>query len=131
MSKADDECSFMDEVAQYEKDNPINFDLIGRKMLKQAERRVRSSREKYRFKNQLRNITHNEIKDHVGKMKKLFSFTLVKIEATRVKGRIDILEVDRNNRYVGVEIKKFANKAELGRFQQYNKFFFLVEMERI
>ncbi|MCW3793787.1 hypothetical protein OM416_19525 [Paenibacillus sp. LS1] len=78
MSKAEDEYSFMDEVAQYEKENPINFDFIGREMLKKAERSVRSNAEKYRYKNQLRNITHNEIRDHVAKkMKKLFSSTLV------------------------------------------------------
>lgn len=68
----------MDEIAQYEKDNPIDFNLIGKNMLKQAERSFRSSREMYRYKNQLKNITHDEIRDHVAKkVKKLFSLTLV------------------------------------------------------
>ncbi|MGM1044507.1 MAG: hypothetical protein ACQEXX_00010 [Bacillota bacterium] len=74
MSKTNDDYSILDEIAQYEKENPVDFDLIGKQMLKQAERRVRSSQEMYRYNNQLRNITHNEIRDYVAKkVKKLFS----------------------------------------------------------
>ncbi|MEK4277639.1 endonuclease NucS domain-containing protein [Paenibacillus sp. FSL R7-0026] len=122
MSKPDNEHSFMDEIAQYEEDNPIDFNLISREILKQAEKSVRSSRQTYRYNNQLKNITHNEVRNYVAKkLKKLFSLTLVEVESTLVNGRIDILALDHNNRYVGIEIKKMANVAELRQFQQYQK----------
>lgn len=122
MSKADDEYSIMDEIAQYEEDNPIDFNLLSREMQKQAEKSVRSSLQTYRYNNQLKNITHNEVRDYVAKkVKKLFSLTLVEIESKLMNGRIDILTVDRNNRYVGIEIKKMANGAEFRQFQQYQK----------
>lgn len=109
---------FLDYVEEYEK--KIDYDALGKAMLANADRQVRTEYERYRHKVQLNDISHNDIRDYVAKnLSVLFNLKLISIESKLIKGRIDILGVDKDGNHVGIEIKKAANYNERNQFQRY------------
>lgn len=110
--------SFLDYIAEWEEEH---LDDIAQAMLAGVDRRIRQEHEIYRYNAQMINvISHNDIRDHVAKrIKSLFKLDLIKIESKLVKSRIDILAIDKNQNYVGIEIKRNATYNEHKQFNRY------------
>ncbi|GKS12909.1 hypothetical protein YDYSY3_39090 [Paenibacillus chitinolyticus] len=107
-------------IIRYEHENPIDYNKMGQLLLKNVDRRLRTEHEMLRFNRQLDNISHDQVKDYVAsKSLQLFNLVLEKKEATLIKSRIDILTRDKNDNYVGIEIKKIARFNEAEQFVRY------------
>lgn len=109
--------SILDQLGNDDTD----FDALAKKMMKDADRQLRTEYEMYRYNLQMTHFSHNDIRDKVASnVKKLFKFQTAQTEVKLVDGRIDILATNKNQ-FVGIEIKKIAQANEAEQFIRYKK----------